>query len=496
MSDNQPSKREMKESTLLIILFAVGFGVGAATYGLATNATFQHTLKASIGVASGPTQFGVGSWFRYDGIGYTPENDKIYIITNITGTTTAGAANGNAAVNAVAGNIPWYTWSVKVYWDSGTEAIELYNFTTGGSKIPYWDDGARYLVNAYKDRNSFSGNALLDSSKIDPAIQPMLVPDGRYKEVSFPSGYTQLSGSTQWIFLYRHINSTNDIEAIYDKDTWVLTNLIIGGSGLPTEEFELTGWSINTPVATTLPQPSLVMQLSKGTGTSAYSINFQLTNANKIDLNITSSNTTDFANVNSTLFNNAYPVSITSPVTLTVYARAYTYPAVKSSWVKDVFVLNATNIGKQVNSTTVSATTVGSSIHLAWTSVANATSYRIFVDGSYFDTTTDTTYDFRPGANGTYAFYIICDSLVLNVPSNKSNTASATFGKTRIFAGTYATQAVAPADQTTLIIVILTVGALVAGGIIGLYYLRCSAGKKKGKDIKGCPTKYRSTVKP
>lgn len=515
-------KQGLKTAKTFVIVFVVFLGLGALTYGAIASNAFKNTLSASIGEAKNPNMFAIGSWFRYDvktsyvtydwGKSYPKASNEIYFIATINGTTTAGnTTNGDKVIKEVFGDRQWYTWDIKAYWlSSNVEAVGLFTNVSMVGKAPSYHYGMSIIIDGLRYRKIDGATKFNDVRYARTIVRPQMLPiagTSFNKSVLYADMY-------EYTYVKNFIATNNQsftCKATYEKDTGILLDfsyrLQMNGYGAFVE-CALTGWKVNTLSLVTSTKPSLeitVEKITDGDSTYQYFIHFVLYQAKEIEFSLDSNNTAIVESIeNNRTVKEYIPIrflsDVTSPVKINVTARAYITPTYPSTDVSIIFVFTPVNVDPIVlpgvgigTPTGVNATIVtNDTIKVEWNTVINATGYELLVNGTHFDFTNDTFYEFRASNTTEYGFSIVAFSAARNLMSNSSNESSVYFTtQNNAFAGDYGSVKTLETDIVTTWLLIATVVAGIIAAVFGINTLRCNYAMNNKKSVKACPAKYR-----
>ena len=244
----------------IFIIFIVGFVSGITTvYALKAGG-----IVASIGTAQNKDAFGIGSWFRYD-YDLPIGNSKYYVLTNITGITTAGSPTwGDLVASSILGSdTRWYKWSIDVYNKETSVKVpfSVYKAT------PDWEYHLKYIIEGYGNRSVISVDNMVKTDRYH-TTRPMFALVGGSSTPPFlqrGSGgiFSYISGGTGYQYASR---------SAYDYSTYILLWMVCYYD-YTSYYFALTAFSINNPMAveaTPTPEPvfDLVTPIVAGGATS------------------------------------------------------------------------------------------------------------------------------------------------------------------------------------------------------------------------------------
>jgi len=258
----KPIAKAATNMELLVIVFLIAFAGGFGFYGALRAA---NTSGLSIGTAATQNSFGVGTWFRYDdyvapGFTFSGQGATHYVITNITGITTAGdPINGDPMAASVLGaSAKWYIWNISVYAKTTNVLVS----SSVVSTLYAWNPFYQYLINGYKNRLSVTPANYVCTNQFN-MTRPMFVNANAYISSGSSirdSYFTGLDKSTASIFWYVYNKSayiysipstTFSVAVAYDIDTGILLWMWAYGRW-----FTLNGFSIKNPLASTMIPPS------------------------------------------------------------------------------------------------------------------------------------------------------------------------------------------------------------------------------------------------
>ena len=461
MSKRAQDLTSNKDFWIVILAFAgfmtggfVGIGVAGA-------------IPASLGGISTPEDIQVGTWFRYDlaqsriltmsSLGWKTVG-KPYVIVNCTARTTWDELDDKTAG---ASSRVAYNWSIKVFWESGLEAKELYN---GSIRNDHYTFLMKVLMDAYTNASKTQTVSVYKYLRphIDPKVPgwagaepfasswtffgsvynhlPGLVQIGEipigYQITVFDGGTMKEIGGTF------NENRTYGAEILYDPGTGILWSFAVADYNEQNSGYQqwiyLTAYGgkdikkiyeIKTLV---MPDPKLVIY-------KAYNMSFEYElciNAlfETARINITSNDTGAFKNVTNAMADRTiFPLDIDGNVELNITViTKYIYFV--SNPVSILVVLKYPYAGNRISPVTLdSVVKIGNSLNITWTGNKNAFQYRIFINDTQFGgAVTENNTIIRPDMEGDLNITVVADSrkyMHSSLPSNGIIVSFASEGK-------------------------------------------------------------------
>jgi len=224
------------------LLVMIGMSAGFGVYYALRSAG----IVASIGTATNRNMFEVGSWFRYD-LTNTRAARQCYVITNITGITTAGDATWGdpIAASVLGASARWYKWSIKVYLVANNNEYPEANYI----RTYDWIYLMQYLISGYKTTRNTITASTFDPANSFHATRPMFVSYGTviYKSLA----------NTDSLFSYVKSKDAFSYSSGvgYDPETGILlwTSFVDSGNYGQTYWMVLTSFSVKNPMIVTPP---------------------------------------------------------------------------------------------------------------------------------------------------------------------------------------------------------------------------------------------------
>lgn len=503
-------------------------------------------VSASLGGISTPEDIQVGTWFRYDlsqsristlsSVGWKSVG-KPHVIVNCTARTTWNELNDKTAG---ASSRVAYNWSIKVFWESGLEAKELYN---GSIRNDHYTLLMKVLMDAYA--NASKTQTLPVYKYLRPHIDPKVPGWAGAKQFAtswtfYGSLYNFLPGLVQIgevaigyqiLMSASHTmkeiggtfneNRTYGAEIVYDPGTGMLWSFAVADYNEKNSGWQqwiyLTAYGgknvIKTGEIKTLVMPDPKLVLYKAYGKSfEYELYIDAT-FNTARINITSNDTGAFKNVTNAMADRTiFPLDIDGNVELNITViTKYNY--IVSNPVSILVVLKYPYAGNRISPVTLdSVVKIGNSLNITWTGNKSAFQYRIFINDTQFGgAVTENNTIIRPDMEGDLNITVVADSrkyMHSSFPSNGIIVSFASEGKNETYyefiedvvagdpPGTY----IPPNDTPAIVSGIVGIICL-AAGVLVLFFNRqkitsglrnISARSSTPKKSDGAINKYRS----
>jgi hypothetical protein len=500
-----------------LITFGIGALLGIVVFSLATNAATLAYSSLAIGNITRYDQFKVGSWFRYDfgdytsGTGQPPER-SFYVVTTIEGIVTAGNSTwGDPLVASQLGDgEAWYNWSIKAYWMTGVEAVELYGKNNTGNQL--WDSGVRFLFEGYAKRHTYTvADTTITTQDHTPVItRPQFVSAYSTGETvysnttAFTTGkfsHRKLVGGVTLFDCYRsdYPASAYRYSIInYDKSTGLLLFMVFS-TDVSNVEWGMTQYSAGIrylPVTDPSRVPVPLFDFVKGIDSSNGYIVFPPEQAYRSWwISIVSSNTSIVKNMSLTRFvESSIPINVTGVGTTVINVTVIgDYFGINSSAVTKSFVITASappspdKVGK---TTITSVLASDSTITVSWAAVEYANEYLVYANDTFVGKTGATSFAFHPTVSGNYSIFVVVTSVVNASSSDPSDIKYVMYNRTAaIFVGEPAKfEPSAPFDYVPfLIVVILVVVAIVVTYLLSKRGIIMKSAPKVGGAKRGQP---------
>lgn len=401
MSDRKPCNIKRIESSrdanplnitattqAIFIIFLVGFVGGISTvYGLKAAG-----ITASIGAATNKDAFDVGSWFRYDYSLMSEAVSSFYVVTNITGITTAGDPiwGDSVAASVLGSNARWYKWSIKVYNKVTSVEVPSSVYKT----TLEWTYHLRFLIDGYSNRSLITINNIVKTDRYHTA-RPMFVSYGLTSSDTAILGaiggiFSSLEGKS--LFLYPS-------QTAYDTDTGILLYMRRTQSNYQYHFLVLTGFSVKNPLSPVVTPPPAkplfdLVTPSPSDGVTSTAKRIVITNHDPsvlYEMSILSTNSSVIASYGMPTIpfsSGTYDLNVLKPgtTTLTIKIRAVK-SGIRSDFTTIAFsvdtrpaVIPPTAVPSQPGLTVTPAATTNGTIVLTWTSSSNyPVSYEIYM---------------------------------------------------------------------------------------------------------------------